>query len=318
MIRLRRRELTVTAFRKLVYASVVWLYLVIVSGAVVRLTGSGLGCDNWPRCGKAPFPTEAASSHAIIEFTNRMVALGAIVFTLLAWLAARRTAGLPRWARRLSGFTFLGTVAQIPLGGVTVLTGLHPIAVMSHFLLALVVFGAAIALTLEARRVEVGAAPPLVPGIVRRLGLVLLAAATVLMVTGAVSTASGPHPGASNDVRRLFTVEGSVYVHVRATAVYGIVLAILIGALVWRRASAPRLLAFVLGLLLLLGGQMVVGEVQYRQGLPWWQVWIHVSLSAAVWGWTAWLVGALWRPSASLARPLGRPFARPAARPRAR
>ncbi len=292
-------------YRQVVYASVLWLYLVVATGAVVRLTGSGLGCDNWPRCGDAPFPTKAASYHPIIEFSNRLIAVVAILFALLGWLAARRTAALPRWLVRLSGFIFLLTVAQIPLGGVTVLTGLHPVAVMSHFLLAIITLGLAVAVALEARRHETGAVAPLVPLVVRRLGLVMLLAGTVLIVTGAISTASGPHPGANTDVRRLFTVEGTVYVHVRATAVYGIVFAIVIAALVRRRATAPRLLMSAAGLLVLLAGQMVVGEVQYRQGLPWWQVLIHVSVSGAIWAWTAWLVGALWRPSAALARPLG-------------
>ena len=312
--RLRRREVTAQGYRKVVYASAFWLYLVIATGAVVRLTGSGLGCDNWPRCGEAPFPTKAASYHPIIEFSNRMIAVIAILFALLGWLAARRTAALPRWLVRLSGFIFLLTVAQIPLGGVTVLTGLHPVAVMSHFLLAIVTLGLAISVALEARRHEVGAVAPLVSLVVRRLGLVMLLAGTVLIVTGAVSTASGPHPGANTDVRRLFTVEGTVYVHVRATAVYGIVFAILIAALVLRRAAAPRLLASAAGLLVLLSGQMIVGEIQYRQGLPWWQVLIHVSFSGAIWAWTAWLVGALWWPSAALAQPLGRRLAAPLTR----
>ncbi len=304
--RLRRLEVTVRGYRQVVYLSVLWLYLVIATGAVVRVTGSGLGCDNWPRCGDAPFPTEAASYHPIIEFSNRLIAVVAILFALLGWLAARRTAALPRWLVRLSGFIFLLTIAQIPLGGVTVLTELHPVAVMSHFLLAILTLALAIAVALEARRHETGAVAPLVPLVVRRLGLLMLLAATVLTVTGAVSTASGPHPGASTDVRRLFTVEGTVYVHVRATAVYGIVFAIVIAALLRSRATAPRLLVSAAGLLALLAGQMVVGEIQYRQGLPWWQVLIHVSISGAIWAWTAWLVGALWRPSASLAQPLGR------------
>jgi heme A synthase len=164
--------------------------------------------------------------------------------------------------------------------------------------------GVAIYLALEARRQEHGAAAPLVPTLVGRLGLVMLLAATVLIVTGAVSTASGPHPGANNDVRRLFTVEGTVYVHVRATAVYGVIFAGLIGVLVLRRAVTSRLLLSSLGLLVLLGGQMAVGEIQYRNGLVWWHVLIHVSLSGAIWAWTAWLVGALWRPSKRLTRPV--------------
>lgn len=311
---LRRREVSIVGYRRSIYLAVFWLYLVVATGAIVRVTGSGLGCDNWPRCGELPVPTEAKTWHPIIEFSNRMLALGAIIFSIIAWLAARRTKGLPRWAVRSTGLVALGTVAQIPLGGITVLTGLHPVAVMSHFLLTLILLAVAIQAALESRRQEHGAVPPLVPLLVRRLGLLLSLAATVLFVTGAISTASGPHPGASNDVSRLFTVEGTVYVHVRATAVYGIVFAALIVFLFLRRATTGRLLLSSLGLLVLLGGQMAVGEVQYREGLPWWQVLIHVAISGLIWAWTAWLAGLLWRPSTLETRPLAGTLARLLAR----
>ncbi len=311
---LRRREVSIVGYRRSIYAAVFWLYLVVATGAIVRLTGSGMGCDNWPRCGQLPVPTEAKTWHPIIEFSNRMLALGAIIFSIIAWLAARRTKGLPRWVVRSTGLVALGTVAQIPLGGITVLTGLHPVAVMSHFLLTLILLAVAIHVALESRRQEHGAVPPLVPLLVRRLGLLLSLAATVLFVTGAISTASGPHPGASNDVRRLFTVEGTVYIHVRATAVYGVVFAGLIVFLFLRRATTARLLLSSLGLLVLLGGQMAVGEVQYREGLPWWQVLIHVAIAGLIWAWTSWLVGSLWRPSTLETRPLTGPLGRLLAR----
>lgn len=304
LARLRQREMTFAAFRWWLYSTVVWLFLVVATGAVVRLSGSGLGCDNWPRCGELPVPTEAKTYHPVIEFSNRMLALGAIVFSIVTWLVARRTKGLPRWVVRASGVVALATVAQIPLGGVTVLTGLHPIAVMSHFLLTIAVLGLALHLVLEIRREEHGAVEPWVPGWVRRGALFMVVAGTGLVVTGAFATASGPHPGASNEVRRLFTVEGTVYVHVRATAIYGVTFAILIATLVWQRRRSPRLLLSALGLLALLAGQMALGEVQYNDGLPAWQVAIHVAVAGIVWGWTFWLVGAIWRPSQLDTRPL--------------
>lgn len=281
-------------------------FLVIVSGSIVRLTGSGLGCDNWPRCGDAPFPTEAASYHPIVEFSNRLVAVLGIILALVCWIAARRSRGVPRWAVRSAGLVVLCSLAQIPLGGVTVLTGLHPIAVMSHFLLGLITSGFAVVFAHETRLHEVGAHPPLVPAAIARLAVVMFVACSVLVVTGAFSTAAGPHPGADSDVSRLFTVEGTVYIHVRATAVYGIIFALLLAVLVWKRVTAPRLLASASGLLGLLAGQMVLGEIQYRTGLPWWQVVIHVSISAAVWAWTGWLALALFRPSFTLTLPLRR------------
>lgn len=302
--RLRRREVSTRQLRNLAYLLTLVFFLVIVSGSIVRLTGSGLGCENWPRCGEAPFPTEATTYHPIVEFANRVVAAIGIVMALYIWLVARRVRALSKGGRWSVLLVFLCSVAQIPLGGVTVLTDLHPIAVMSHFLLGLVTFAFAIAFAHEARIAEVGRAPQLVSGVVARLAVVMFVACSALVVTGAFSTAAGPHPGADADVKRLYTVEGTVYIHVRANAVYGVILAILLAVFVWKRVAAPRLLASSAGLLVLLGGQMLVGEIQYSQGLPWWQVVIHVSLSAAVWGWSGWLALALFRAPSTLTLPL--------------
>lgn len=304
MGRLRRREISTKQLRNLAYLLALVFFLVIASGSIVRLTGSGLGCENWPRCGEAPFPTEATSYHPIVEFANRVVAAIGIVLALYAWLVAQRVKALSRTGRWSVLLVFLCSVAQIPLGGVTVLTDLHPVAVMSHFLLGLITFAFAIAFAHEARLAEVGRAPQLVPGVIARLAVVMFVACSALVVTGAFSTAAGPHPGADADVKRLFTVEGTVYIHVRANAVYGVILAILLAVFVWKRVAAPRLLASSAGLLVLLGGQMLVGEIQYSQGLPWWQVVIHVTLSAAVWAWSGWLALALYRPPLTLTLPV--------------
>src|SRR6476660_8929196 len=143
-----KRAVSARRFVQLAAAAVFTLWVVVTSGAVVRLTASGLGCDNWPRCGDKPYPEKGG--HAAIEFGNRVVALVGIVLTLVVWLAARRVDGLPRWVRNVALATSLGTIAQIPLGGITVLLGLNPIAVMSHFLLALLVLAGAIVVTVEA------------------------------------------------------------------------------------------------------------------------------------------------------------------------
>src|SRR4029450_12014111 len=89
------------------------MYVVVTSGAFVRLTASGLGCDNWPRCGDKPYPERGY--HAFVEFGNRMVALVGIVLTLATWLAARRMPLLPRAARGAALAAFLAAAAQIPL-----------------------------------------------------------------------------------------------------------------------------------------------------------------------------------------------------------
>ncbi len=294
----RARAVSARRFLQLATVAVFTLWVVVTSGAVVRLTASGLGCDNWPRCGDKPFPERGG--HAAIEFGNRIVALVGIVLTLITWLAARRVAGLPRWVRNVALVTALGTIAQIPLGGVTVLLDLHPVAVMSHFLLALLVVAGAVVVAIEAWIHASGLARPAGPPWLRAFAAVGVAACAALVVTGTVATASGPHSG-GQDIRRLgLGITDTVYVHVRATAVFGIGL-LVVGVFLWRlRQELPgiaRAAAVLLGVLLV---QMTVGEVQYRNALPWWLVVIHVSLAATIWTLTVAIAYSLHRPAAPL------------------
>lgn len=282
-------------------ATLVILAFVVGSGAFVRLTGSGLGCENWPRCGDLPFP--ARGYHAFIEFGNRVIALIGISGTLATWLVARRTAGLDRRVVRAALGVFAMTFAQIPLGGITVILELHPLAVMSHFLLAMLTVGLSVIVALEAWSAARGHGVSPAPGWLRYVAAVGAGACAVMIATGAVATASGPHPGDSRDVERLgLTITDTVYVHVRATAVFGIAL-LLIGWTVWRlRDSLPgvvRLGWLLLGVLLL---QMLVGEIQYRNALPWGLVLVHVTLSGLIWALTVATAYSVWRPPAPLTR----------------
>jgi heme a synthase len=298
----RTWTLSPPAFLRLALASVVSLFLVVTSGAFVRLTGSGLGCENWPRCGDKPYPEQGF--HAFVEFGNRLVALVGIVLTLATWLGSRRVAGLSGAARLAALLAFLVAAAQIPMGGITIALDLHPLAVMTHFLLGLTVLGLAAIVVLEADAFAGGVAPAAGPRWLRTgvtwLGL---PACIALVVTGAVSTASGPHPGADADVRRLgLEIADTVYVHVRVAAVFGIgVLAV--GWFLWRvRSRYPGLLWLWGALVGALAAQAIVGEVQYRSALPWGLVLVHVALAATIWALSVALVYALWRPPARLAR----------------
>src|SRR2546430_9978613 len=117
--RIRALEVTPVLFSRLALAAAAALYVIVVTGATVRLTGSGLGCDNWPGCQAGqPFPEKGY--HSYIEFGNRLVGGIAIVLTLVAALGALRTHALPRFATRLACAVFLGTIAQAPLGYLTV------------------------------------------------------------------------------------------------------------------------------------------------------------------------------------------------------
>jgi len=267
------------AFAGLAWATLAAMFVVTVTGATVRLTGSGLGCANWPRCGDTFLPPK--SFHSLVEFSNRGVGVAVGVVSLLAALGAWRVQGLPRWL-------FWGAVAlpgtillQGVLGGITVLVDLHPLIVMGHFLVSLLAVALAVAVVLGARTFAVGAPAPAVPARLALLGAALVSILLALVVAGAFVTAAGPHSG-SVGIRRFGSFDDAVYVHVRASAVFGIGFLLL---LVWlyRLGEAVRPeLRLGLGALGLLLAQAAVGETQYRTHLPWWLVLVHVALATAV------------------------------------
>jgi cytochrome c oxidase assembly protein subunit 15 len=267
LARVRAWEITPRRFRLLALTSLGWIYCVVTTGAVVRLTGSGLGCEHWPKCGDTPFPEKGG--HAFIEFGNRVIGAVTIGFTLLAWLAARRTPGLPRRVEGLTLVVFLGTAAQIPLGGLTVIFELHPLLVMAHFLLAQAMLALAVVAVVEAWGFEEGFSAPLVPRELRLGGLLLALSGFALVISGAFATAAGPHAGDSSEIERLGTPVVSVAAHAAVTAVFGS--------------------TFV----------FVIGETQYHSGLPWWLVLVHVATASAVWGGVVALSTLFYRPPAS-------------------
>src|SRR3954469_9684566 len=215
----RRWELTPTRFAQLALASAVSLYLIVLTGAAVRLTGSGLACQSWPGCQQGAF-FPAIGEHSSIEFGNRVMALFPIVLSLAAWFFAYRTTGLGRWVRWLAAITFLGTIAQAPLGLLTIRLDLHPLMVATHFLLALVVLATATVVAVEARGNAYGRLDSPAPRWLRLLGLGLAGACGLLVFTGTLSTAAGPHPGDSAEIERFWNLLDAVYVHVRATAAF--------------------------------------------------------------------------------------------------
>src|SRR5580765_7238719 len=148
LARLRAFELSPTTFKRIAGATVFALWLIVSTGAVVRLTSSGLGCEHWPGCQPGqPFPEK--DYHSFIEFGNRMVGAVTIALTLALALGAWRTPGLPRWTRWLAVGTFVGTLLQAPLGAITVYAHLHPALVIPHLLLSMAVLGAAVVVGLE-------------------------------------------------------------------------------------------------------------------------------------------------------------------------
>jgi cytochrome c oxidase assembly protein subunit 15 len=279
LARLRGVAFSAQALRRLTLLNAVMLVLIVATGATVRLTGSGLGCEHWPGC--APHHFEPKSFHSYIEFSNRVFAFFTILVTLFTWVLARGH-------RRLAFAIFFGTLLQAPLGALTVHFGLNPWLVLSHFLLSVIVLTLGVVLALEVRGRERTRLPMWVP----RLGVLVGLAGAVLLVSGTLATAAGPHPG-STVVRRLWSFQPAIYWHVRATAVFGIAFAILLVWLVRNRAPQVRGALVLLGLLVV---QMVIGETQYRTHLPWWLVLVHVTMAVTVWAALTAFVFTLWRP----------------------
>jgi heme a synthase len=267
-----------------------------VTGSLVRLTGSGLGCEGWPGCEEGAF-FPADDAHAFVEFGNRVFGIFPITFTILTAYASRR---LERWVFITALAVAALTVAEAPLGLATIRYDLPPEMVMVHFLVAMLALAGAIVVLVEALRLERGAPPLSFPRELRIGGVVLALACLGLVSTGTLVTGAGPHSGDPDVIHRLWSLPDALYLHVRITAVFGCVFLFVLGYLVARRALAPRLLRFALLLLAVLLVQMAVGELQWRLELPWGIVAFHVALAAAVWALTVSLAAMLWLPPAWL------------------
>ena len=287
-------------FRRVAFAAVGVLILIVATGATVRLTGSGLGCPEWPTCTtKHAFPP---SYHSYIEFSNRVMSAITVFTTLALAVVAWLTRGLSRRGKWLATAVCVGVIAQAPFGAIVVYYDLNPYLVISHLLLTLIVLGLSVLVLLEAARLVRGSDAPL-PVLARAGGLALLAAVSVLVVSGTVATAAGRFPGSNGTkvVPRLGSFYPAVYWHVRAVAAFGIVFLVLAGWAWLQRARFPWLVRGCLGLLAILVVQMGIGEAQYRTygSVPWWVVVIHVATAALLFAWTVGLAARVWRPIAA-------------------
>ena len=277
--RLKLRAAAPRLFYGLSIAALAALFLIVVSGATVRLTGSGLGCENWPRCGSTFLPPK--DYHALIEFGNRGVGFVVGLVTLAAAIAATRVERLPRWLLVAAWALPVTVLLQGVLGGITVLVELHPLIVMGHFLLSLLALAVAVVVVLGAHDFLRGAEthPPLAAN---WLAVVLVPATLALVVTGTLVTAAGPHSGGER-IRRYGLLPDALHLHVGAVAVFAIVFVGLVLALHFARPRAARereLAGLVFAALL---AQMVIGDIQWRTHLPWGLVLVHVALATAVW-----------------------------------
>jgi cytochrome c oxidase assembly protein subunit 15 len=293
-----RFEISPRRYAQVTAVALAALALIVLTGAGVRLTGSGLGCPDWPKCYGSTVPP--LNTHAVIEYGNRVltgfVGIAVIAASILAWFRKPF-----RWHLALFGALLpLGVIGQAILGALVVKFHLAPGLVMSHFILSMLLLDAAFALAWCSRfepwerrrssdRLGVWSVRALVP----------LGQLTIL--AGTVATASGPHAGAhAGQLVHRFTFEGTdtlawvVEKHAVIATVYGLA-AIAVWFLLRRPGGdgrAVRPLTVVLGLLALQGA---VGGIQWALKLPGEIVWVHVAIATLNWLAMLWTVAVAGR-----------------------
>ncbi|MFJ6936260.1 heme A synthase [Streptomyces sp. NPDC101132] len=264
-------------------AAVVMSVVIVVTGGAVRLTGSGLGCDTWPKCtDDSLFATPAQGVHGAIEFGNRMLTY--VLCAAVGWaiIAARSAKPWRRSLTRLGWTQFFIVMGNAVLGGITVWTGLNPYSVAGHFLLATSLITVT---TLTWQRTREGETDPRprVPRPVRKLGWALLGTSLVLIAAGTVVTGSGPHAGDSSEVPRM-PFDWATTAHVHAVAAWVVCALAVAMWLVLRVVDAPDdTRARARDLLLVLLAQGAIGYVQYFTKLPEALVSAHMLGSCLVW-----------------------------------
>ena len=269
-------------FRRLTLLAALALAFIIVTGGAVRLTGSGLGCPDWPTCAddRVVAPLQY---HPMIEFVNRtitgLVSLAVIAAVLGSLLRVPRRADLT-W---LSVGLVAGVLAQIVLGGLTVLFELKPQFVMAHFLVSMALLANAVVLHHRAGVPDDAVVKrPAVPRDLVLMGRLVVVAAGIALFLGTVVTGAGPHGGDPEVERLPLGVPDAARMHGLAVVLFLVVTLVTLWRL--RKAGAPLgLLRAGQVLVAVSAAQAVVGYTQYFTGVPVVLVGIHIAGAAAVW-----------------------------------
>ncbi len=299
------------------YAALGALTLIVLSGAAVRLTGSGLGCPTWPKCYGNVYPP--LNTHAVIEFSNRVITFPVSVAAGLAWLLALRRRPYRRDLVWLGGLLPLGVVCQAVLGGFTVKGALDYGWVMSHFALSMLILLAATVLVWRAsQEPEQAATAPRDRTLVWSIrALAGLGALTIF--AGTAATAAGPHAGGSpgQKINRLNfdghgTMDFVIHRHAEIAFVFSLA-ALAVWLLARRRAAGPAIQRPLTVVCVLLALQGAVGLDQYETHLPTELVWVHVGLACLTWLSVLWAACAA-GPLASRTEPVAERRVAPPAR----
>ncbi|MCH1512027.1 MAG: COX15/CtaA family protein [Acidimicrobiales bacterium] len=297
-------RITPDRYQRITGAAVLFLSLIIVTGAAVRLTGSGLGCSDWPTCEEDQLVAEISDLHAMVEFVNRVitgvVSLAVIIAVLGSLFRDPRRKDLTWWSLGLVG----GVILQILVGALVVREHLPPSLVIAHFLISMVLVWNAVELN---HRAKFPNAKYPIPkrSTLRSLISLLVVLASVVLVTGTLVTGSGPHSGAETEqtkdifqnlavdsasfgnqeveVKRLpFDVPDVARVHAIAVIIFLVVLTYLLLRI--RRSNKNRhVLLYAQNLLTVTVLQGALGYTQYFTDVPALLVGFHIAGAVAVW-----------------------------------
>lgn len=257
---------------------------IVITGALVRLTGSGLGCSTWPECtpgSYTPSPDQPeAPLHAWIEFGNRLLTFVLFLNALVLMISILRNR---KELFGLGAIQILGILAQAVLGGITVLTGLNPATVAGHFMLSIILIAAALSL----RQRIYGKSPSglIVSKLTRNLTRALVLLTFVVLIAGTIVTGSGPHAGDSTAERFPLDARTVSWIHADLViALIGVAIALLISIQVGESGATREILGARIKVFLLASlVQGAIGYTQYFTGLPEVLVAFHILGSILVW-----------------------------------
>ncbi|MDA3039606.1 MAG: COX15/CtaA family protein [Actinomycetota bacterium] len=266
---------------KVVWVAAVLLAGIIFTGSAVRLTSSGLGCEDWPQCSADRIVPEWGF-HPWIEFGNRLISLAVSASVgLVVWLAYRRTprrSDLVRWSWGLVA----GVVIQILLGGMTVLVDLHPLFVAVHFLLSAALMANVLVLAARARAGSADTRPAYPPCRIWHSRVVVLLASLVL-VAGTLVSGTGPHGGDTRADRLDLSLVSIARAH---SLLAWLLLAAIAAFALATRAKPPPIIRWLMAILVIQGG---IGYWQYAAGIPAGLVELHIVGAVAIWCSVIWM-----------------------------
>lgn len=246
--------------RRWAWATVIANTVIILTGGLVRLTGSGLGCPTWPKCTEESFvPHSELGINGVIEFGNRLLTYVLIAVVVATFVAVWRWSGTSRELRRLTAVIALGVPFQGVIGGITVLTDLNPWIVALHLILSLILVSASILLVVRVS----GGTSTVYPSSTRTLVIATYAVQWIVVYLGTIVTGSGPHAGDDEAPRN--GLDPQVMSHVHAFSVYALIALTLVCCYVLRNTAARTI---VVTLLVAELAQGLIGFVQYFTDLP--------------------------------------------------